>query len=59
MLEIFSFAGRSSPSKKSLKACNCAHPLPMLAIVTPYSPTPMTIELPARQIAAGGVFVAE
>ena len=56
MLDIFSFAGRSSLSKKSLKACNCAHPLPTPAIGTPY---PDAIELPARQIAAGRVFVAE
>ena len=40
-----------------------AHPLPMLVpmltILTPYSPTPMPSKLPARQIAAGGGFVAE
>ena len=40
MLDIFSFAGRSSLSKKSLKACNCAHPLPTPAIGTPYDPMP-------------------
>jgi GNAT superfamily N-acetyltransferase len=55
---IFSFVARSSLSKKSLRPCNCVHLLPMLAIVTPYSP-PDAIELPIDQIAAGVVFVSE
>ena len=56
---VSSFAARSSLSKKSLRPYNCVHLLPMLAIVTPYSPHPDAIELPIDQIAAGAVFVSE